>query len=306
MGAWRKDDVVSAKLFLKNHAPRPVFEILKRVRQYGLRLSDWSRVARDVRGKTSADTLKLWTSIVAGPVTALYRLGDWGYPHLLFDVEVTVLKDLHFVCRAGTDELFQVTPSNQKEVRGVIEDFVGEGDTFLDVGANVGFFTVLAARRVGPSGKVFSFEMMPDTAARLRGNIDRNRLENVTVVECALSDEDGRSCVARKPVGSAGQASVAETEWQDKPHEETIVQTSTLDSAIGDTGPIALIKADVEGHEESVFRGGPLALTRTGAVVFEYWPDDARAVAAADHLRTVGFTAQRPLSYNMLAERENA
>src|SRR5882672_828132 len=57
------------------------------------------------------------------------------------------------------------------------------GDTAIDVGANVGFFTVLMAKLVGPTGKVYAYEPGQDTLVGLRANIAANNLENVEVIE---------------------------------------------------------------------------------------------------------------------------
>jgi predicted RNA methylase len=57
------------------------------------------------------------------------------------------------------------------------------GEVFYDLGANIGLFSLMAARLVGASGEVYSFEPDPVNAARLRRNVAQNRLTNVTVVE---------------------------------------------------------------------------------------------------------------------------
>ena len=66
------------------------------------------------------------------------------------------------------------------------------GDVFVDVGANIGYFSLLAANVVGPQGAVFAFEPDPDNYRLLRANAALNRLsERITAVEAALSEEDG-------------------------------------------------------------------------------------------------------------------
>ena len=69
---------------------------------------------------------------------------------------------------------------------------LGPGMVFYDLGANVGFFSLVAARIVGESGQMFSFELDPEIAARLRRNIERNNLSNVTVVEAGLWSSNGK------------------------------------------------------------------------------------------------------------------
>ncbi len=61
----------------------------------------------------------------------------------------------------------------------------------IDVGANVGYYALMAATRVGPSGRVIAYEPGPAPAARLRENVALNGLSNVTVVEAAVADRPG-------------------------------------------------------------------------------------------------------------------
>jgi 16S rRNA C967 or C1407 C5-methylase (RsmB/RsmF family) len=65
------------------------------------------------------------------------------------------------------------------------------GMRVLDIGANIGVYTTQFARAVGESGHVYAFEPAPQTAERLRDNIDLNRLRNVTLVTKALADREG-------------------------------------------------------------------------------------------------------------------
>src|SRR5262245_30539798 len=67
------------------------------------------------------------------------------------------------------------------------------GMTALDVGANVGQYTLLAAQRVGPSGRVHAFEPTPHVAAKLRANVRLNGFRNVTVAEMAVGDHCGEA-----------------------------------------------------------------------------------------------------------------
>ena len=78
-------------------------------------------------------------------------------------------------------------PSVQRTLRAIIRP----GDVFLDIGANVGFFTILGARLVGDSGSVVAFEPEPRNVAALRDNVALNDFANVTVVAAAVSSSTG-------------------------------------------------------------------------------------------------------------------
>ena len=65
------------------------------------------------------------------------------------------------------------------------------GDVFVDVGANIGYYTVIAAKIVGDQGHVYAFEPDPTSFAILKANVERNGLANVTLEQKALSNEPG-------------------------------------------------------------------------------------------------------------------
>lgn len=76
----------------------------------------------------------------------------------------------------------------EAEERARVAAELGAGDSFVDLGAHVGLFTLLAAREVGPSGCVVAVEANPDTHARLVENVRRNGFENVRTFGCGVSD----------------------------------------------------------------------------------------------------------------------
>ena len=75
--------------------------------------------------------------------------------------------------------------------REFLNRFLRPGDVFVDVGANIGLFTLIAAERVGPGGKVLAFEPTAKTFGRLVDNVQLNKLSNVECFKLALSDSQG-------------------------------------------------------------------------------------------------------------------
>ena len=65
------------------------------------------------------------------------------------------------------------------------------GDVFYDIGANAGFFTLLGSKCVGPTGQVFAFDPLPENVHSIRSQVKLNGLENCSVVEAAVSDQQG-------------------------------------------------------------------------------------------------------------------
>jgi len=148
-------------------------------------------------------------------------------------------------------------------VRGTLEPSVQEafrrvvapGATVLDVGANLGFFSLLASRLAGPCGKVVAVEALPDNAEALRANCALNDASNVTVLEAAASDGDGRGAFLHVEEGSWSH--LADRGWHRGTVEQIEVELTTVDGLI-DRGFLAapdVVKIDVEGSEAAVLDG---------------------------------------------------
>jgi FkbM family methyltransferase len=134
----------------------------------------------------------------------------------------------------------------------VISTLLNPGDTFIDVGANSGFFTLLASRQVGPTGRVLSFEPLPSMRRRIMENLSINGMENVTLYGVALSNSVGEVTFYEGPQGHKGLSSI-------RPIGEasTILQVPTmqLDDLADKVQSVKLIKIDVEGAEQLVIQG---------------------------------------------------
>ena len=141
-------------------------------------------------------------------------------------------------------------------------DHLQEGDVFVDVGANVGLFTLLAAKIVGPRGRIVAFEPHPDARAALVRLLERNGIEgNVDVVGGALADRPG--VLPLHLTDSSGLStldpSLAPARTFAAYTRTVPVDVTTLDlwmAAHPDLAPrVALIKIDVEGVEDRVVAG---------------------------------------------------
>ncbi|RBP50649.1 FkbM family methyltransferase [Arenicella xantha] len=133
----------------------------------------------------------------------------------------------------------------------LINKLVGSGDTVLDVGAHIGYFTVLLSQLVGPHGKVYSFEPEFANHALLHTNVLTNCLRNVTIENQAISSHTG---VAELYLSSynKGDHRIAFTPGR----EVQKISRTTLDEYFGnDPAPVHFIKCDTQGHELDVLRG---------------------------------------------------
>ncbi len=261
---------------------------LRRTWTYLRRLTHWAIVLIRVRGDGPREAGKLYLSALAAPITALPAIDSWRYPMLLFDTRVRAGRSDRFFCRRLTDDLWHVLTGRHGSVSSAMAARLKPGGTFVDAGANIGGFTVSAARLVGPSGRVVAIEMMPDTAALLRDNLARSGIEWVNVVEGALWDRQDVEIVAKMPAGLHGQASIARGFAAGGELIETRVRTLTLDQALGELSRIDVLKFDLEGAEVRAFEGGRESLSRTRCVIFEDWGGREQGREAADWLVEAG------------------
>lgn len=124
------------------------------------------------------------------------------------------------------------------------------GDCFIDIGANLGLFTMVASRRLGPEGRVVAFEPNQTTFADLAGNLAANNCTNVVTVCAGVSNATARVAFDPGPAGHSGIAHISES------GSSAIMvlgsqQVADLILNVA-AGRRITIKIDVEGHENQV------------------------------------------------------
>lgn len=139
----------------------------------------------------------------------------------------------------------------EEQILRTIEDCLRPGMTFVDVGANVGLHSVVAAHLVGPRGKVIAFEPGSTMRARAEQNFMLNRLRNVDLRPYALGQSPAHANLYWLDEGNDGESTLA------KPSNECrseSVEIRTLDDELQGLGN-CVVKIDVEGAEMGVLRG---------------------------------------------------
>lgn len=188
--------------------------------------------------------------------------------------------------------------------RALIAKIVRRGDYVVDVGANIGIYTLMLARRVGPDGKVLAVEAEPANAARLNRNIALNAMAWITACPCGVSDKEELLPMSLNTAGNAGAHSfVAKSDGADAGAEP--IKCVRLATLVDPGRAPRFMKIDVEGFEYRVlkayFEDVEEAL-RPDYIMLEDVPslreDDAAALTAAS-----GYKLLRRIDDNVFFER---
>jgi len=155
----------------------------------------------------------------------------------------------------------------------------------FDIGANVGFYTLLASVLVGPEGQVIAFEPVPRNIDFLRKHVRLNRIDNVEIMEVAVSDAFGVATFDLGPDSSQGRIAKG---------GELNVQTVCLDGLIsaGEKPVPDYLKIDVEGAEMSVLTGAQNLLKGAHPAIFLATHSPALHQQCLAFLRSLGYTVQ--------------
>lgn len=191
----------------------------------------------------------------------------------------TVVHGLPFLCPGDsiTGETcydFQVKGGYEPCETRLLALALKPGHIAVDAGANIGYFTVLFARIVGSSGKVFSFEPEPYSAMLLRTNVEINNFDNVEVFQAALGDTEGTGKLYLNPYNAGDHRTWNVLHEQSNRVNDISINVTTLDKALSDVPRIDIMKVDVQGDEERVLRGAREIISRSPGMflLIEYWP----------------------------------
>lgn len=184
----------------------------------------------------------------------------------------------------------------------LIERTLGPGGMLLDIGANHGSYTLLGARRVGPSGRVVAFEPQPVLAGLLRQSLASNGMGQGRVQELALGAQAGSAAffIPAAGSGSGGLHAAFSARGQ---HERLEVRVARLDELWPEPLPRenALVKLDCEGAELEALRGGRRVLSSLPPLLIELNAQAATAAGSSlaelrEELRALGYRHWAELS----------
>jgi FkbM family methyltransferase len=166
------------------------------------------------------------------------------------------------------------------------------GDVVYDIGANTGFFTLLASRCVGPEGRVYAFEPLPENVRSLGRQLQLNNVTNCTIVEAAVADRTG--CVELAEGKDTNTAHLRAV----RPHRSggavMSVKAIALDDFTRDRPKPDFIKMDVEGAEILALNGAAeLLRARPPRMLIECHGEPLKR-DACDLLQTCGYQVRLP------------
>ena len=157
----------------------------------------------------------------------------------------------------------------EPDVAKLIQNSLRPGDVFYDIGAHAGYFTLIAAKKVGPEGRVIAFEPVPDNAATTKEQIELNGLQAIcSVLPQAISDTIGAvSFLIPKRMANAHLLDVPAPHINEGKGKVIRVSAITLDSFVSNNPMPSLIKMDIEGTELKALKGAKKLLSNSKAPV---------------------------------------
>lgn len=221
-------------------------------------IGNWTFGSWNTRDPRAQLRQLLWwwahTHAYDGPVTTNWYLGLKVNHHFAGDISFCTYVD----GRYEPNEMYAVA------------SHLRPGMCFVDVGANEGIFTLLAAAAVGPSGAVHAFEPSPREQARLKSNIELNRLTNVQVHSEALGSEARTASLSVSDQEHPGHNTLGGFSYRETAQAYSIeVAVQTLDQVVerADLKRVDLMKIDVEGSETAVLQGADQTLQKFRPVI---------------------------------------
>jgi len=156
----------------------------------------------------------------------------------------------------------------------LVKKIVKKDDVVIDLGANIGYYTLIFAKLVGDKGKVYAFEPDPENFALLKKNIETNCYQNVVLIPKAVSSKNGKQKLYLSNENK-GSSSFIHRSTNKKNQKFVEVESIRLDDYFAQKPEqINFIKMDIEGHEEEALKGMTSLLQRSEriGIMMEFFP----------------------------------
>jgi FkbM family methyltransferase len=170
---------------------------------------------------------------------------------------------------------------HEKTIVNLVKNEIKKGDVVIDIGAHIGYYTVLFAKLVGPEGKVFAFEASPTNFEVLKKNVSVNGYQNVILNNKAVSDKNGKLTLYITGRTSTENFLFKPENFIDSSKIKNTIEIDsiTLDNYFQDfKGEINFLKMDISGAEPRVIKGMNSILNKNTSLKIqqEWWPNAIR------------------------------
>jgi len=192
------------------------------------------------------------------------------------------LKRLYYGRQIRRGKFVTTEPEYEK-----LSAFVSDGDWVIDVGANVGHYTVKLSELVGSAGRVISFEPIPTTFTLLSENVLHCEHSNITLVNAAASDNTSLVGMSIPDFSSGRRNYYRASICPETSNTNTVVMSFPIDN-LQLEHRISLIKIDAEGHEPEVLRGAKDLIERDRPILII----EAIISESRDQLLQLGYTEE--------------
>ncbi len=203
------------------------------------------------------------------------------------------------ICASPADNLSYLLGTAEPHLRDIIRQYVADGDTVYDIGANLGYVSLLLARKVGPRGRVIAFEPIPKNLECLRQTVAVNKLTTIKVIDAAASDTSGQAIIRM-----TANLSTPSMVWyrNDPSSTELTVQTVAIDDMVraGKVESPKFVKIDVEGAEGLVLRGMRETIASSKPILVIECSDIGREISW-NLLREFGYRCESAVRRNAIS-----
>ncbi len=148
----------------------------------------------------------------------------------------------------------------------IMQKLVKEGDVVFDIGANIGFYTLLFSKLVGEEGKVYAFEPDPENFSILKKNIEANNINNVILINKAVSDKNEEVDFYINQSNTSGNSMFKENLNQIA-SSSIKVEAISLDKYFKNNIKVDFVKIDIEGAEVRALKGMEKILAKSGNLI---------------------------------------
>lgn len=226
------------------------------------------------QGHTTKDKIIIATYATNFILNTIRKLIGVKKKHDLISDVTIKNEDGLFHCANNIIPIITASTFHEPEIKKTILKHIKPKDVFIDVGANIGKYTIIIGSKLQKKGgKVIAFEPLPANFELLQKNIKLNKLNNVTPIKCALGNEEKKRYLYLENVVRGGvKHSLIKNNNTNKENNKILVEVRKLDNVLQELNikKINLIKIDVEGFEPEVLKGATQTLQKQHPkIIFE-------------------------------------